>query len=74
MKLPQISGLDVIKRLHKFGFIAVRRKGSHVILEKRANSDVIKITVPMHPQLKKGTLSRIIKDAGLTGEEFERLK
>ena len=34
----------------------------------------IKITVPVHAELKKGTLNRIIKDAGLTLEEFEGFK
>lgn len=65
MKLPQISGLKLIKILHKAGFIATRQKGSHVRLEKRTEERMIKITVPMHNQLKKGTLSKIIKVAGI---------
>ena len=73
MKLPLLSGLEVIKRLKKAGFIATRQKGSHVRLEKYATDKTVKITVPMHPELKKGTLLRIIKDAGLTVEEFEGL-
>jgi len=71
MKIPRISGLEVIKRLRKAGFIAVRQKGSHIRLEKRAEKGIVKITVPLHKEMKKGTLSRIIKDAGLTLEEFE---
>ncbi len=74
MKIPMISGLEVIKRLHKVGFIAVRQKGSHVRLEKRMEEGMIKLTVPLHDEMKKGTLNRIIKDAGLTLEEFESLK
>ena len=74
MKIPLISGIDVIKRLKKAGFIATRQKGSHVRLEKSASDTTIKITVPLHSELKKGTLNRIIKDAGLTLEEFEKLK
>jgi len=74
MKLPIISGMDVIKRLKKIGFIAVRQRGSHVRLEKNIDGKIIKITIPLHYELKKGTLSRIIKDAGLTLKEFERLK
>lgn len=74
MKLPLISGLEVIKRLKKKGFIAVRQKGSHVRLEKFDGEKTIKITVPLHPEMKKGTLNRIIKDCNLTLEEFERLK
>ena len=52
------------------GFIAVRQKGSHVRLEKSIAGGVVKITVPMHPQLKKGTLHRIIKDAQITEDDF----
>lgn len=63
MKLPQISGLELIKILHKEGFIVVRQKGSHVRLEKRTKDKLIKLTVPLHDKLKKGTLARIIKDA-----------
>ncbi|MBI2546612.1 type II toxin-antitoxin system HicA family toxin [Candidatus Woesearchaeota archaeon] len=55
-------------------FIATRQKGSHVRLEKTTTDKLIKITVPLHSEMKKGTLNRIIKDAGLTLEEFEQLK
>jgi len=74
MKIPNISGLDVIKRLKRYGFIAIRQKGSHVRLEKFDGEKTIKITVPLHDEMKKGTLNRIIKDSGLTLEEFESLK
>ena len=74
MKLPLASGIEVIKRLKKAGFIATRQKGSHVRLEKYMSDKTIKLTVPLHAELKKGTLNRIIKEAGLTLEEFERLK
>jgi len=74
MKLPIISGLEIIKRLKRAGFIATRQKGSHVRLEKFDGEKTIKITVPLHSEMKKGTLNRIIKDAGLTHEEFDKLK
>ena len=74
MKLPLVSGIEVIKRLKRAGFIATRQKGSHVRLEKYMSDKTIKLTVPLHAELKKGTLNRIIKEAGLTLEEFERLK
>lgn len=74
MKLPRISGLDVIKKLKKAGYIATRQKGSHVRLEKFQGGETIKLTVPLHKEMKKGTLLRIIKDAQLTVEEFLELK
>jgi predicted RNA binding protein YcfA (HicA-like mRNA interferase family) len=74
MKLPVLSGIEVIRRLKKFGFIATRQKGSHVRLEKYSEGKIIKLTVPLHSELKKGTLARIIKDAGLNLEKFLELK
>jgi len=70
MRLPQISGKELIKILSKCGFKIVRQKGSHIRLENKTNGELIKITVPMHPKLKKGTLSRIIKDSKISEEEF----
>ena len=74
MKLPLLSGIELIKRLKRAGFIAVRQKGSHVRLEKSDGNTTIKITVPMHPELKKGTLNRILKDAGISLQDFDKLK
>jgi len=34
MKLPQISGIELIKKLKKLGFVVVRQRGSHIRLEK----------------------------------------
>ena len=70
MKLPQISGIELIKRLRKFGFVVVRQRGSHIRLEKNTLIGTIKITVPNHQNLKKGTLYHIIKDAGLKPEDI----
>lgn len=74
MKLPVLSGIEVVKKLKQIGFVATRQKGSHVRLEKSLPQETVKIAVPLHSQLKKDTLSRIIKDAGLTPEEFQKLK
>jgi predicted RNA binding protein YcfA (HicA-like mRNA interferase family) len=74
MKLPVISGLEVIKRLQRAGFIATRQKGSHLRLEKFDGEKTIKITVPLHSEMKKGTLNRIVKEAGLSLDEFEKLQ
>ncbi len=73
MKLPVVSGEETIKALHKAGFRVVRQKGSHVRMEKKTDEGTIKVTVPLHPTLKKGTLRIILKQAGLTVEEFVKL-
>lgn len=70
MKLPQISGKDVIKALRKHGFVVVRQKGSHIRLEKNTEGETIKLTVPNHTILKKGTLHQIIKVSKLKEEDF----
>ncbi len=73
MKIPVISGYEAIKALRKVGFIVVRQKGSHVRLKKILGEKVIKLTVPLHETLKKGTLSKIVKDAELSMDEFVKL-
>jgi len=73
LKLPVVSGEDVIKALHKVGFRVVRQKGSHVRMEKKTEKGTIKVTIPLHPTLKKGTLRIILKQAGLSIEEFVKL-
>ena len=43
-----VSGIEVIKRLKRVGFVATRQKGSHVRLEKSGKDGTIKLTVPLH--------------------------
>jgi predicted RNA binding protein YcfA (HicA-like mRNA interferase family) len=69
-KLPSVSGERVVRALKKAGFVELRQKGSHVSLEKRAGDKVFKTVVPMHSELAKGTLSDILKQCGVTLEEF----
>ena len=73
MELPQISGLKLIKILTKLGFSATRQRGSHVRLEKRIGNEVIKLTIPLHDKLKKGTLLSIIKASKISEADFENL-
>ena len=70
MKLPQISGRELVKRLRRYGFVVVRQKGSHIRLEKNTEKGTIKITVPDHDILKKGTLHHILKAARVKLEEI----
>lgn len=73
MKLPVISGREAVKALERAGFVVIRQRGSHIRLSMTLEDEVIKLTIPLHGTLKRGTLSRIIKDAGLTVEEFVEL-
>lgn len=73
MKLPVISGKDMMKFLFKIGFEKLDQKGSHVILIKKAEGKKWKPVIPLHQELKKGTLLSIIKQAGLTRKQFLNL-
>ena len=74
MKLPQISGIKLAKLLTKKGFMITRQRGSHMRLQKITPNKIIKITIPNHNSLKKGTLNQIIKESGLNREEVFFLK
>ena len=70
MKLPVVSGKETIKALSKIGYYVRNQKGSHVHLRHPVRKP---LTVPLHPTIAKGTLKEIIKNAGLTEEEFVNL-
>ena len=70
-KLPRVSGAQVVSTLKKAGFQFVRQHGSHVIL-RRANQ-FAQTTVPDHREIDRGTLRAIIRQAGLSVEEFNNL-
>ena len=71
-KLPSLKTREVIRVLKKCGFVEFRQKGSHLIL---VNETLNKMTVvPIHSKdIKRGLLHSIIKDAGLTPEEFQKM-
>lgn len=71
-QLPVVSGRDVVRVLEKIGYVQDRQKGSHIIL-RQSTSPYRRITVPDHREIAKGTLRAIIRQAGLSVEEFGRL-
>tara|TARA_Y100000031_G_C8020582_1_gene292353 strand:+ start:336 stop:566 length:231 start_codon:yes stop_codon:yes gene_type:complete len=71
MKLPIVSGEQVIKLLQKEGFSVTRQKGSHISLHKELkDGSIILVVVPRKREIKKGTLLSIIKQARMNREEF----
>ena len=64
--LPHISGAEAIRALQKLGFVIARQKGSHVILRRGSTGCV----VPNHREIKIGTLSGVLKQAGVSSDEF----
>lgn len=73
MKLPVLSGRDVIKILSKQGFAVARQKGSHIILVKESKNGKKGVVVPNHKEIDKGTLLEIIRQSGMTKEDFLKL-
>jgi predicted RNA binding protein YcfA (HicA-like mRNA interferase family) len=70
-KLRILSGQQVCQILESQGFIKVRQRGSHIIMQKVFEDDTITIPVPNHKTLAIGTLQSIIKQSGLSRKLFE---
>jgi len=68
-RLPLLSWRKVVKALSKDGFKVARQRGSHLILVKEDRV----VPVPKYKEIKRGLLSEIIIEAGLSKEEFLRL-
>jgi len=67
-KLPRISGRECVTALTKAGFQIKRQHGSHIIL--RRDEPFAQIVVPDHKELDSGTLRRILRQGGLSPDEF----
>jgi predicted RNA binding protein YcfA (HicA-like mRNA interferase family) len=71
--LPSCTARNVDRALRKRGFVIAHQKGSHRYYADPVTRDVI-TTVPMHPgDVPRWLLKKIIKDAGLTEDEFREL-
>jgi predicted RNA binding protein YcfA (HicA-like mRNA interferase family) len=71
LKFHNISGLDVIKILVKeFEFETIRQSGSHVILRKYKDGKKMTTVVPLHDEIKPGTLLGILVLGGINKDEF----
>lgn len=65
-KLPHVSGGAIVQALERLGFVALRQKGSHIVMRRGSAGCV----VPNHKEVKVGTLSGVLKQAGVSAEEF----
>ena len=65
-KLPVLSGQQVVSALERLGFTMVRQRGSHVVMRRGSTGCV----VPLHRELKTGTLANIIKQAGIAADDL----
>lgn len=69
-KLPVLPGNQLVRILERHGYKVIRMRGSHVRLYPPEGSHLKKVTVPLHKEVKPGTLSNIMKDADLTLEDL----
>ncbi|MHB8834826.1 MAG: type II toxin-antitoxin system HicA family toxin [Candidatus Methylomirabilia bacterium] len=69
--LPRVSGRECIRALKRLGFQERRQEGSHIVL--RRADPFGQLVVPDHRELDRGTLRAIIRQAGISVEEFIRL-
>jgi predicted RNA binding protein YcfA (HicA-like mRNA interferase family) len=70
-KLRILSGKEVCAILRKSGFEEVRRRGSHVVMQKKIPAGTITVPVPDHAEMRIGTLQSIIRQSGISRSEFE---
>ena len=71
-ELHGVSGAEAIKALERLGFTRIRQRGSHVILKKSTPAGDVGCVVPLHRELKVGTLHGILKLAKVEVEDFLR--
>ena len=69
-KLGVFSGEEICRILETEGFLRVRQKGSHTVLQKRTEQTTVTVPVPMHRTIRIGTLQSIIHQSRLPRERF----
>jgi predicted RNA binding protein YcfA (HicA-like mRNA interferase family) len=69
-ELRRVSGAQAIAALERLGFVRVRQRGSHVVLKKRTLTGDVGCSVPLHRQLAIGTLRGILRQVGVSVDEF----
>ncbi|MDP2831743.1 MAG: type II toxin-antitoxin system HicA family toxin [Pseudomonadota bacterium] len=65
-KLPRTSGAAIIRALERLEFLKVRQSGSHVVMRRGPQGCV----VPLHGEVKVGTLAGILRQADVSADEF----
>ena len=72
-KVPNEPYERVVAALQRDGWVVVRQRGSHIRLQKRTRTELLKLTVPAHRPVKRSTLAHILKQARLTVHDFNAL-
>jgi len=69
-ELRKVSGRQAVQALERLGFRQVRQRGSHVVMVRLEGGRKVGCVVPMHRELKVGTLRGILRQAGVCPDEF----
>jgi predicted RNA binding protein YcfA (HicA-like mRNA interferase family) len=72
VKLPVISGAEAVRAFGRIGYEIDEQHGSHIIV-RRKEPPHRRLSIPNHQELAKGTLRALIRESGLSVEEFARL-
>jgi predicted RNA binding protein YcfA (HicA-like mRNA interferase family) len=65
-RLPRVSGAEAVRGLERLGFTKLRQSGGHVVMRRESTGCV----VPMHDEVKVGTLAGVLRQANVSPEEF----
>ena len=69
--MQSLSGAEVCAILRRHGFSEVRRRGSHVVMQKSTDNSTVTVPVPDHKEIRIGTIASIIRQSGVPRSEFE---
>jgi len=67
-KFPGLSGAQIVRALENLGFSIVRQSGSHIVMKRNGQGCV----VPNHKEVKVGTVNGILRQAGVSAQEFSQ--
>jgi len=70
-RLRVLSGREACRILQQHGFVEVRRRGSHVVMQRRTDAGSVTVPIPDHRELAIGTLLSIIRQSAVPRAEFE---
>jgi predicted RNA binding protein YcfA (HicA-like mRNA interferase family) len=68
--LRSVSGAEAVRALERLGFRQVRQRGSHVVMRKDTPEGAVGCAIPLHKELKVGTLRGILKQAKVDPKDF----
>lgn len=69
-KVPSLNYPEVISAFQRAGWNVVRQRGSHIRMQRGSAEGIQKITVPAHKPIKRSTLAKLLKDAGMPLDDF----